>query len=107
MKHYTKPDGSVWAFEADGSQDHLVTPDLTPITDAQLTILRAPTPEQQVEIERVAGIDEAIKTDATVQALKAMSSGEFDVWWAANVTTLAQANNVLKRLTRVIVRRVL
>ncbi|MDO8385098.1 MAG: hypothetical protein Q7T13_01695 [Polaromonas sp.] len=30
MKHYKKPDGSVWAFEEDGSQDHLITVDMEP-----------------------------------------------------------------------------
>lgn len=40
MKHYLKPDNSIWAFEADGSQDHLITADMTPLTDAQLAALR-------------------------------------------------------------------
>lgn len=30
MKHYKKTDGSVWAFELDGSQDQLITVDMTP-----------------------------------------------------------------------------
>ena len=44
MRHFTKPDGSVWAFELDGSQDHLITPDMTPISDAELHALRNPAP---------------------------------------------------------------
>lgn len=30
MKHYKKTNGSVWAFELDGSQDHLITADMVP-----------------------------------------------------------------------------
>lgn len=30
MKSFKKPDGSIWAFEDDGSQDHLITEDMTP-----------------------------------------------------------------------------
>ena len=31
MKHYQKTDGSIWAFEDDGSQDALITPDMLPV----------------------------------------------------------------------------
>lgn len=43
MKHFKKPDLSVWAFELDGSQDHLITEDMMPIIDEELAALRAPT----------------------------------------------------------------
>jgi hypothetical protein len=66
-----------------------------------------PTEAEVQEAQRAAGVDQAIKDDAAVQAMKPMSNAEFDAWWAANVTTLAQANNVLKRLARVVVRRLL
>lgn len=29
MKTFKKPDGSIWAFEEDGSQDHLIANDMT------------------------------------------------------------------------------
>lgn len=44
MKNYKKSDGSIWAFESDGSQDYLVTPDMVSISDADLAILRNPPP---------------------------------------------------------------
>lgn len=47
MKHYKKPDNSIWAFESDGSQDQLITDDMTPISDAELYILH--NPEQSTE----------------------------------------------------------
>ena len=51
MKHYQNPDLSIHAFELDGSQDFLITPDMQPISDAELLILRTPpppTPAQQL-----------------------------------------------------------
>lgn len=37
MKHYLSPDNKVFAYEADGSQDHIIPSDYTPITQAQAT----------------------------------------------------------------------
>jgi len=37
MKHYLSPDNKVFAYEADGSQDHIIPSDYTPITNAQVT----------------------------------------------------------------------
>jgi hypothetical protein len=33
MKHYLSPDNKVFAYEADGSQDHIIPSDYTPITN--------------------------------------------------------------------------
>lgn len=40
MKHYKKPDNSIWAFSEDGSQDHLITTDMVPISDEEIVTLR-------------------------------------------------------------------
>ena len=37
MKHYLSPDNKVFAYEADGSQDHLIPNTYTAITQAQAT----------------------------------------------------------------------
>jgi len=37
MKHYLSPDNKVFAYEADGSQDHIIPSNYTPITQAQAT----------------------------------------------------------------------
>lgn len=53
MKHYLKPDGSVHAFEVDGSQDDLITPDMQYLSAEALAALRAPAPltfEQQMAV---------------------------------------------------------
>jgi hypothetical protein len=56
---------------------------------------------------RCAAIDAAIGADATIQALKAMTNAQFDAWWTANITTPTLAVGLLKRLTLVIIRKVL
>jgi len=40
MKHYLSPTNEIWAYELDGSQDHLIPNDFTAITDAQADIIR-------------------------------------------------------------------
>lgn len=50
MKHFQKPDLSVWAFELDGSQDHLITPDMVP-RDAPVP--PAPSPPTFAELRAV------------------------------------------------------
>jgi hypothetical protein len=77
MKHFLKPDQSIWAFEADGSQDHLITEDMTPIGDAELEALRAPKPptplEQLAELDAANTLTQRNLRDfilLTVEALK-------------------------------------
>jgi len=42
MKHYKKADNSVWAFEDDGSQDHLITNEMVLMTAEELSIFLTP-----------------------------------------------------------------
>lgn len=42
MKHYLKSDGSIWAFESDGSQDSFVTADMVLMTDAEISAHQNP-----------------------------------------------------------------
>lgn len=62
---------------------------------------------EQTEIDRKDGLDTAMNSDTTLNDFKTMTNAEFNTWWAANVTTSAQAIAVLKRLARLIIRRVL
>lgn len=62
---------------------------------------------RDADAARLDAVDNAIAGDATVTALKGMTNAEFSAWFAANVTTLAQARNVLERLARIVIRRVL
>jgi hypothetical protein len=40
MKTYQKTDGALWAFEDDGSQDYLITADMSAITEAEADAIR-------------------------------------------------------------------
>ena len=56
---------------------------------------------------RVAAVNTAISGDAQIQALKTMTVAEFEAWWLLNVTTIAQAITLMKRIARIVVRRLL
>lgn len=68
-------------------------------------IIPVGSPEHDPDSERLAEIAEAIQQDPVIKQLRAATNAEFDAWWAANVTNFAQASNVLKRLTRLTLRR--
>lgn len=44
MKTYKKPDSSLWQFEDDGSQDFLITDDMTLLTLEELAAILNPPP---------------------------------------------------------------
>lgn len=90
-----------WDAEAKEQRERDATPEETAEIDARRNA--PPDPE----VVRKAQIEQAIAADSVIAQLKAMTNAEFDAWWAANVTTAAQAIQVLKRLARVIIRRVL
>jgi hypothetical protein len=61
MKHYQKPDNSIWAFELNGSQDHLITGDMTLIGAAELAAMRAATVNPKDEIRsRISALEVSI-----------------------------------------------
>jgi len=66
MKHYmNKQTNEIYAYAADGSQDAYIKPELIPISDAQLAVLRAPTLEQVKEAsiaaikDRIAALEQS------------------------------------------------
>jgi anti-sigma factor RsiW len=58
MKHYKSPANAIYAYELDGSQDHLIPADFVGLTDEELNSIRQaqyaewlaaqPTKEQQI-----------------------------------------------------------
>jgi hypothetical protein len=40
MKHYLSPDNKIFAYELDGSQDHLIPENFTAITDSEANSIR-------------------------------------------------------------------
>jgi hypothetical protein len=77
--------------------------------DAGEVVLPEDPIDPQIAIDKVRtdAIDLNIKNDAVLNAAKAMTNAQFDTWWAANVTNLAQANGVLKLLARIVIRKLL
>ena len=49
MKHFKTPDGQVWAFELDGSQDHLIRQDMVAIAPDALSTLREARRDRKAE----------------------------------------------------------
>lgn len=78
MKHYTKPDGSLWAFESDGTQDHLITSEFTPVTDAALAEIRKPDPQVAVanQLAQLRNLREQLLNRLAGIALAAQMSGD-------------------------------
>jgi len=70
MRHYQKPDGSLWAFADDGSQDGLITEDMVQISPEQLAALRQPAPPtpQEVQARFVASIQARLDAFAQTRA---------------------------------------
>lgn len=74
---------------------------------AEWDVWFAAKPARDAEDARKAKVEAAIAGDTVVAQLQAMTNAEFSAWFAANVTNLTQARNVLERLARIIIRRVL
>lgn len=54
MKHYIDSNDKIFAFESDGSQDHLIKSDMQPISKEEIAERNKPTKEQLAE--QVSGI---------------------------------------------------
>lgn len=59
MKHYINKNKEIFGFELNGSQDHLITDDMKPISLEEINEMRKPSPEE-IEIQRI----QAIKSKA-------------------------------------------
>ena len=55
MKHYINKNKEIFAFELDGSQDHLITEDMIEISLEEIAEMRKPSVEE-LEIQRIQAI---------------------------------------------------
>jgi hypothetical protein len=98
MKHYKDSNNIIHAFESDGSQDAFIKPDMVLLSDAELAILRAPTPEQ-IAAAALQAQDEAAKNVAIVnpviQYLVSHTPAECIEKVNTDVTDLASAKIML------------
>jgi len=85
MQFFKKPDGTVWAFESDGSQDELITEhgDLTPMTpeevQAHLSPPALPAPARQ--LTSLEYLDLFTEAEQLAVATVAMQSPTVKLWY--------------------------
>jgi hypothetical protein len=71
MKHYKNAQNEIFAFELDGSQDHLITEEMILLSDSDLEILRQPTAEQLAAAEKAKALAELSAIDlGSIRALR-------------------------------------
>ena len=66
MKHYINKNKEIFGFELDGSQDHLITPDMVEISLEEIAELNKPTEEQ-------------LQAQANAEAINLLSSSDWKV----------------------------
>ena len=81
MKHYKKSDGSIWAFESDGSQDEFITSDMSPISDAALAALRTPPPAPPRNFTSLEFLDMFTDAEQLAVASAAMANAQVKLWY--------------------------
>ena len=86
MKYYKHPTtGEVYAYEADGSQDTFILPDLVQMTDeevqAHLNPPQAPTPIPTLTPRQVRFVLNAAGLRETVEAMVAQADQYTKDWW--------------------------
>jgi hypothetical protein len=98
MKHYKDENNTIHAFESDGSQDAFIKPTMGLLSNAELAVLRAPTPERiaaqaitQANIEAKA---EAM-ADATVQYLTSHTAAEIATYLSTRLPSLTTPERVI------------
>jgi len=80
-----------------------VSREVVPLTTEELAEKQAAIDEQN----RIIELNNVVSTDTVVNNIKLMTNTEFDTWWGVNVTNAAQAIELLKRLTKLIIRKLL
>lgn len=61
MKHYLSPTGGLYAYEMDGSQDHLIPADFVAATDAQVQAIQHPQPPAPTLNQIIARFTDAVQ----------------------------------------------
>jgi len=49
MKHYKSPDNKIYAYESDGSQDHIIPKDYVAVTDSEADQIRTANAQSQFD----------------------------------------------------------
>ena len=101
MKHYiNKQTNEIYAYAADGSQDAYIKPELIPISDAELAVLRAPTLEQVKEaaIATIKGRIAALEQSQSRAVREVLLGGPTDRLAAIDAQIVAARAELVKAL---------
>jgi hypothetical protein len=74
MKHYQSPTGELFAFEEDGSQDHLIWKNFVALSEEEVKVLRKAQQEkwhQEWLASQPSKAEQIAKLQAQIDALKA------------------------------------
>ena len=74
MKYFKSPDNKVYAFEADGSQDHLIWKNFVAITEEEAKAISAAEKEQRQQewlAKQPSKAEQIAQLQAQIDALKA------------------------------------
>ena len=75
MKYYKK-DTQVFAFELDGSQDHLITDDMVKMTKAQIEEHLNPTPTpEQIKANRIVELQQVLR-ELDIKRVRPLAEGD-------------------------------
>jgi len=82
MKHYKDSQNTLYAYELDGSQDHLIPPDFIAITDAEAETIR-----EEQRLARIAALSykerRIMEYPSFVDQFDLLYHGGYDAWKAA------------------------
>jgi hypothetical protein len=82
MKYYLSPTNEVFAYEADGSQDHLIPNDYTPTTEAEVNA-RIAAKEQAHQDSLTYAQKRADEYPSFADQFDLLYHGGYDAWKAA------------------------
>jgi hypothetical protein len=74
MKHYKSPENKIYAYELDGSQDHLIADDFVAISEEEADVIRKAQQEklyQEWLAQQPSKEEQIAKLQAQIDALKA------------------------------------
>ena len=82
MKNYLSPTNEIFAYELDGSQDHLIPKNYTAITNAQATVIR--NQMIQTELNARTYVEKRISEYPDIKdQLDTLYHGGYDAWKAS------------------------
>jgi len=88
MKYYKDKNNQVFAFESDGSQDHLITDDMVKMTKAQIKEHLNPKPSsEQIKANRIAELQQLLR-ELDIKRVRPLAEGDTEYLKALNAQAI-------------------